>query len=192
MAVRRPFILSLYGVAGVLIEYSAHNCRCFDFRPFGTLFLAILGHMFYPNSTRKTFREFQIPLSCITLNFLSDRLCFITPYYGLHGVNIRKTWFIPQKWWKWAKITTLWRHNDVKIYFFEETNFGQHFWQKYSYGIGYVIFCTFEVTWVKTAKNSYLLWFSHISYIKSLPRDKFQFFCIPGMFHPPLALFLLA
>ena len=34
MAVRRPFILSLYGVSGVLIEYSAHNCRYLDFRPF--------------------------------------------------------------------------------------------------------------------------------------------------------------
>ena len=57
MVVRRPFILSLYGVAGVLIEYSAHNCRYFDFRPFGTLFLAILGHIFYHNSTRTTFLE---------------------------------------------------------------------------------------------------------------------------------------
>ena len=42
MAVRRPFILSLYGVSGDLIEYSAHNCRYFDFRPFETLILFIL------------------------------------------------------------------------------------------------------------------------------------------------------
>ena len=55
MEVRRPFILSLYGVAGVLIEYSANNCRYFDFRPFEILILAILGHIFYPNSTRMTF-----------------------------------------------------------------------------------------------------------------------------------------
>ena len=41
MAVRRPFILSLYEVSGVLIEYSAHNCRYFDFRPFETLILVI-------------------------------------------------------------------------------------------------------------------------------------------------------
>ena len=27
IAVRRPFLLSLYGVSGVVIEYSAHNCR---------------------------------------------------------------------------------------------------------------------------------------------------------------------
>ena len=33
MAVRRQFILSLYGVSGVVIEYSAHNCRYLDFRP---------------------------------------------------------------------------------------------------------------------------------------------------------------
>ena len=42
MAVRRPFILSLYGVLGVLIQYSAHNCRYLDFRPFETLILVIL------------------------------------------------------------------------------------------------------------------------------------------------------
>ena len=42
MAVRRPFILSLYGDSGVLIEYSGHNCRYFDFRPFVTLILVIL------------------------------------------------------------------------------------------------------------------------------------------------------
>ena len=42
MAVRRPFILSMYGVSGVLMEYSAHNCRYLDFRPFETLILVIL------------------------------------------------------------------------------------------------------------------------------------------------------
>ena len=42
MAVRRQFILRLYGVSGVLIEYSAHNCRYFDFIPFETLILVIL------------------------------------------------------------------------------------------------------------------------------------------------------
>ena len=46
MAVRRPFILSLYGVTGVLIEYSAHNCRYFDFRPSETLILVILRLFF--------------------------------------------------------------------------------------------------------------------------------------------------
>ena len=46
MAVRRPFILSLYGVSGVLIEYSAHNCRYFDFIPSETLMFVILGHFF--------------------------------------------------------------------------------------------------------------------------------------------------
>ena len=46
MAVRRPFILSLYGVSGVLIEYSAHNCRYFDVRPSDTLILVILGDFF--------------------------------------------------------------------------------------------------------------------------------------------------
>ena len=45
MAVRRPFILSLYGVPGVLIEYSAHNCWYFYFRPSDTLILA----KFQPN-----------------------------------------------------------------------------------------------------------------------------------------------
>ena len=42
IAVRRTFILILYGVSGVLIEYSAHNCRYFDFRLFETLMLVIL------------------------------------------------------------------------------------------------------------------------------------------------------
>ena len=46
MAVRRPYILSPYGVSGVLIEYSAHNCRYFDFRPSETLILVILGPFF--------------------------------------------------------------------------------------------------------------------------------------------------
>ena len=46
MAVRRPFILSLYRVSGVLIEYSAHNCRYFDFRPSETLILVILRYFF--------------------------------------------------------------------------------------------------------------------------------------------------
>ena len=44
MAVRTPFILSIYGVSGVLIEYSAHNCRYFHFRPSETLIMVILGH----------------------------------------------------------------------------------------------------------------------------------------------------
>ena len=42
MAVRRPFILSMYGVSGVLMEYSARNCRYLYFRPFETLILVIL------------------------------------------------------------------------------------------------------------------------------------------------------
>ena len=42
MAVRRPFILSMYGDSGVLMEYSAYNCRYFYFRPFETLILVIL------------------------------------------------------------------------------------------------------------------------------------------------------
>ena len=46
MTVIIPFILSLYGVAGVLIEYSAHNCRYFYFRPSETLILVILGYLF--------------------------------------------------------------------------------------------------------------------------------------------------
>ena len=46
MAVRRPFVLSLYGVSGVLIEYSAHNCNYFDFRPSETLILVILRFLF--------------------------------------------------------------------------------------------------------------------------------------------------
>ena len=46
MDVRRPFFLRLYDVSGVLIEYSAHNCRYFDFRPFETLILVILGPFF--------------------------------------------------------------------------------------------------------------------------------------------------
>ena len=46
MAVSRPFILRLYGVSGVLIEYSAHNCRYFDFIPSETLLFVILGHFF--------------------------------------------------------------------------------------------------------------------------------------------------
>ena len=50
IADRKPFILSIYGVSGVLIEYSAHNCRYFDFRPFETLILAILGHFFIPRT----------------------------------------------------------------------------------------------------------------------------------------------
>ena len=47
IAVRRPFIMSLYGVSGVLIEYSAHNCRYFDFRPSETLILVILRYVFH-------------------------------------------------------------------------------------------------------------------------------------------------
>ena len=46
MDVRRPFILSLYGVSGVLIEYFAQNCRYFDFKPSETLISVILGHFF--------------------------------------------------------------------------------------------------------------------------------------------------
>ena len=46
ISVRRPFILSLCGVTGVLIEYSAHNCRYFDFIPSETLILVILGNFF--------------------------------------------------------------------------------------------------------------------------------------------------
>ena len=46
MAVRTPFILSLYGVSGVLIEYSAHNCRYFDYKPSETLIFVILRHFF--------------------------------------------------------------------------------------------------------------------------------------------------
>ena len=46
MAVSRPFILCLYGVAGVLIEYSAHNCRNFDFIPSETIIFVTLGHFF--------------------------------------------------------------------------------------------------------------------------------------------------
>ena len=46
MAVRRSFILSLYGVSGVVIEYSAHNCSYFDFRPSETLILVIWGYLF--------------------------------------------------------------------------------------------------------------------------------------------------
>ena len=42
--IRRPFILSLYGVSGVLIADSAHNCRYFDFIPSETIIFAILGH----------------------------------------------------------------------------------------------------------------------------------------------------
>ena len=41
-AVRRPFILSMYGVSVVLMEYSAHNCIYLDFRAFETLILVIL------------------------------------------------------------------------------------------------------------------------------------------------------
>ena len=48
VAVRTPFILRLYGVAGVLIEYSAHNCSYFDFIPSETLILVILGYFFHP------------------------------------------------------------------------------------------------------------------------------------------------
>ena len=46
MAVRRPFILSMYRVPGVLMEYSSHNCTYFDFRPSETLILVILGYLF--------------------------------------------------------------------------------------------------------------------------------------------------
>ena len=58
---------------------------------------------------------------------------------------------------KMAKITTLVRQNDVKIAFLSREKNSQKFRKKYSYGIGYVIFCTFEFTRVKTANiaNSY-------------------------------------
>ena len=46
MAVRRTFILRLYGVSGVLIEYSVHNCRYFYFIPSETLILGIFGNFF--------------------------------------------------------------------------------------------------------------------------------------------------
>ena len=42
MEVRRPFILSLYGVSGILIEYSAHDCNYLNFRHFETVSLDIL------------------------------------------------------------------------------------------------------------------------------------------------------
>ena len=42
MDVRRSFILSLYGISGVLIEYFAHKRRYFDFRHFETQIFVIL------------------------------------------------------------------------------------------------------------------------------------------------------
>ena len=53
IALRRQFILSLHGVSGALIEYSAHNCRYLDFRHSETLiwsFGDIFSHL--ANSTQ--------------------------------------------------------------------------------------------------------------------------------------------
>ena len=46
MGDRSQFIMSLYWVSGVLIEYYAHNCKYVDVRPSETLILVILGHYF--------------------------------------------------------------------------------------------------------------------------------------------------
>ena len=43
---RRPFIMSLYGVAGVIIEYFAQNCRYFDYISYETLIFVILRLFF--------------------------------------------------------------------------------------------------------------------------------------------------
>ena len=75
MAVRRPFIMSIYGVSGVLMEYSARNCRYLYFRPFETLILVILrlfsplgpniqemGHLQYLKWPMAVIRQFILSL----------------------------------------------------------------------------------------------------------------------------------
>ena len=83
MAVRRPFILSLYGVAGVLIEYSSHNCRYFDFIHFETLILVIL-RLFSPLGPKIEemghLQHLKWPMSV--------RRPFILSLYGVSGVLI--------------------------------------------------------------------------------------------------------
>ena len=83
MAVRRPFILSLYGVSGVLIEYSAHNCRYFDFIPSETLIFVILGH-FSPLG----FKIQEIGHLQHTKWHMAVRRPFILSLYGVPGVLI--------------------------------------------------------------------------------------------------------
>ena len=81
IAVRRPFILSIYGVSGVLIEYSAHNCRYFDFRPFETMILFIL-RLFSPLGPK-----FQEMGNLQHLKWpMSVRRPFILSLYGVSGV----------------------------------------------------------------------------------------------------------
>ena len=83
MAVRRPFILNLYGVSGVLIEYYAHNFRYFDFRPFETLILVIL-RLFLPLGPKIQemghLQHLKWPMAV--------RTPFILSLYGVAGVLI--------------------------------------------------------------------------------------------------------
>ena len=87
VAVRRPFILSLYGVPGVLIEYSAHNCRYCDFRHSATLIKVILGH-FVTLRINKS-KEWAICNTSNGLWQLEDHLYWVYRYiYGVSGVLI--------------------------------------------------------------------------------------------------------
>ena len=107
MAVRRPFILSLHGVSGVLIEYSAHNCRYFDFRPFETLFLVILRlfsplgpqiqemvhlqHLIWPMTVRRPFILSLYGVSGVLIEYSAHncRYFYFRPFETLFLVILR-------------------------------------------------------------------------------------------------------
>ena len=79
MAVRKPFILSLYGVLGVLIEYYAHNCRYFDFRPSDTLILA----NFQPNRIKYKVTRNLGNLKNVTFLFYFFKWNILGPNFSL-------------------------------------------------------------------------------------------------------------
>ena len=108
IAVRRPFFLSLYGVSGVVIEYSAHNCRYFDFRPFETLFLVNLRlfsplgpkiqemghlqHLKWPMAVRRPFILSLYGVSGVVIEYSANNCRYFDfrPFETLTSIHIYK------------------------------------------------------------------------------------------------------
>ena len=86
IAVRRQFILSLHGVSGVLIEYSAHNCRYFDFRPPETIILVILGPFFTLRITKSNKSAIFKTWNCLWQ--LEDNLYWVYMEFQVFWLNI--------------------------------------------------------------------------------------------------------
>ena len=90
MAVRRPFILSLYGVSSVIFNFylCAHNCSYFDFRPSETLILVIF-RLFSPLGPKiqemSHLQHLKWPMAV--------RRPFILSLYGVSGILIAYIFF---------------------------------------------------------------------------------------------------